>query len=303
MPRPKLIFLISQPRSGSSMVQQMIMAHQSVSSLPEPWIMLPLVYTYKDSKIQGSFNSSLSAQNINRDLNNSIDGKPKYHKLVREFALEFYNIINNGQIETPYFLDKTPRYYHIVDELEDIFPDAKFIYLTRNPLSVFTSALSYNYKGDIERFLSSKDRQDDILKAPKIIAEAISNPTNNKCFVKYEDFVLNPKNEIGKIYEFLELSTESTSLKYKFNDQFKNHSSKDTKSLHKHDEPVKDYLDSWKPVVVNAKVKSLVIQYLERLGPEVFSKLGYSLDDTIKKVKTHKVKFSFFKPNFEDLIK
>lgn len=39
------------------------------------------------------------------------------------------------------FLGKTPRYYLIIDELLEVFPDAKYILLIRNPLAVLGSIM------------------------------------------------------------------------------------------------------------------------------------------------------------------
>ena len=49
---------------------------------------------------------------------------------------------SDSDSDSIYFLDKTPRYYLILKELEQVFPDAKFIFLFRNPVQIYASMLS-----------------------------------------------------------------------------------------------------------------------------------------------------------------
>ena len=57
-----------------------------------------------------------------------------------------------------YFLDKTPRYHLIAGEIINLFPDAKFVFLWRHPLSLVASIIEtfgyghwqlYDYKVDL----------------------------------------------------------------------------------------------------------------------------------------------------------
>ena len=61
-----------------------------------------------------------------------------YKGEVKKLALQLYS---KEGLPGKYVLDKTPRYYHILPELLELFPKAKFVLLQRNPLSVFASIL------------------------------------------------------------------------------------------------------------------------------------------------------------------
>lgn len=43
-----LIFLISQPRSGSTLLQKLIATSNQIDTLQEPWLMLHPLYALKD---------------------------------------------------------------------------------------------------------------------------------------------------------------------------------------------------------------------------------------------------------------
>jgi len=49
-----------------------------------------------------------------------------------------------------FFLDKTPRYYFIIPELKNVFPEAKFIILLRNPLAVLSSILNTWFQNNLQ---------------------------------------------------------------------------------------------------------------------------------------------------------
>ena len=65
-------------------------------------------------------------------------------KLLKSHILDLYREISkkNRNDDFIYFLDKTPRYYWILNEIHELFPEAKYIYLTRNPINVFSSTMT-----------------------------------------------------------------------------------------------------------------------------------------------------------------
>lgn len=278
----QLLFLISQPRSGSSMVQQLLLNRDEISSSPEPWQMLSLIFTYKKHRVDTGYNPKFAVNNFNRFLNSTEMKLQGYKNRLQTLALELYNEKRDGSI---YFLDKTPRYYHIITELYDLFPDAKFIFLVRNPLSVFSSILDYNFKGDYFEFLKSQDRLDDLFLAPKTIQKALDEQSNF-ISINYEDAVLSSEETINKICGYLSIP-ESKNTLYELKDEFKESSALDTKSLHLHMEPVTDYIESWKKVLNTTQKKKLAIAYLQRLKSES-SFFHYDIDLLIWQVNKHK---------------
>ena len=55
-----LIFLISQPRAGSTLLQRILAAHSQVHSVSEPWLMLHPVYALRPSGITAEYNEELA---------------------------------------------------------------------------------------------------------------------------------------------------------------------------------------------------------------------------------------------------
>ena len=111
-----IVFLISQPRSGSSLLQQLLSSHPSIASLPEPWFMLPLVYTYKYPGTESDYNSRFANICLHDYLQRFDNGKELYKHYLKNLALKLYDLALADQEGAQYFLDKTPRYYHIIEE-------------------------------------------------------------------------------------------------------------------------------------------------------------------------------------------
>ena len=260
MKESSLIFIISQPRSGSSLLQQILHSNEAIVSSPEPWQMLPLIYTYKKNSITSAYNPYFAVENFTRYLEETENGIEKYKNTVKQLALNLYeDKIGNHQ----YFLDKTPRYYHIINELIDIFPKAKFIFLVRNPLAVFASILDYNFKGDYKTFLKSEDRIDDLFLAPKLIEVGIG-AKQNSITIKYEDLINNTEETLSKISSYLSLDTP-LQMNYQLQGKFTNSLHLDTKSLDKHSKPVDSYINSWKKTINTTQKKKLALDYLRIL--------------------------------------
>lgn len=79
-----LIFIISQPRSASSMLQLLLNSHPKITSLPEPWLILPLVYTFKYPGVKADYNSSFAFHGLNDYLRSVDNGKEFLKAYLRD---------------------------------------------------------------------------------------------------------------------------------------------------------------------------------------------------------------------------
>jgi hypothetical protein len=283
-----IIFLISQPRSGSSLLQQMLNMHSAITTLPEPWIMLPLIYTYKYPGIESDYNSYFANKGFHDYLGRFRNGAERYQRYLKDFALRIYALAVEGKGHVQYFLDKTPRYYHIIEELSEMFENAKFIILIRNPLSVFASILSYNFKGDLIKYLASQDRQCDLFVAPQKLVEFKKQNPMKGIEVHYEDLVRRPERELNKIYEYLGIESPRAPAQYTVDDMFQETTSIDTKSVHRHRRPVTRYLESWKASIDDTQKKQIAIEYIEKLGRDLIEELGYSYQRIMTSLLSHR---------------
>lgn len=295
----KLIFIISQPRSGSSLTQQLLLKSDSITSSPESWQMLSLIHTYKYTNIKEGYNPNYTSINFLEYLTTLDKGLETVKQKIKDLALELYALKNEKNL---LFLDKTPRYYHIIEELYELFPEAKFVFLVRNPLSVFASILDYNFNGNFIKFLKSKDRVEDLYTAPLMIKNAVKSKKNH-ILVKYEDLIENAEDELSRIFNYLKLETPNEIGTYEVKDIFNETHAIDGKSLKNHKKPSKAYLNSWKKSIDSTQKKKLVSEYIDSLNKKYNNYFDYNLTQIASDLKTFKPKKStLFNLNLNTLI-
>jgi hypothetical protein len=129
---------------------------------------------------------------FNKKTNSTLD--TEIAKMVREvYALM---APDNG-----YFLDKTPRYYLIVEDLRRLFPQAKFIFLTRNPLEILSSKLSA-HNGTFHAYHKYKM---DLYQSVKSISKNIPTNEDNVTHLDYNDLIRSESNCVMQLRSFLHL--------------------------------------------------------------------------------------------------
>ena len=194
---------------------------------------------------------------------------PNYDNYKNKHLLNLYkdlcfDLTRNGSKR--YFLDKTPRYYQIIDKLLNEFPDAKYIMLIRNPVNVLHSMLKTWIKRDIGLLKKFKS---DLIYAPAILEKYINNSKIHK--VKYEDLCLNTEIELKKILNYLNLKYEPNLLDISKRKNWKLGDPKMNKELHINTEHV-----SFNNKNLSAQQWRLLHDYTSNKEIYVLEKFGYN---------------------------
>ncbi len=266
-----LIFIISQPRSGSTLLQRVLAGHPEIQTSAETWLMLHPVYGLRKSGIETEYGAAFAAQGVTEFIDNYASNPKIYNEAIRAWAKTIYEdaLAKEGK---HYFLDKTPRYFFIIPELYRLFPDAKFIFLIRNPMAVLASELSTYVKGNwpiLGIF------QPDLLLAPRLIIEGIEHLGKNAITIHYEQFVSQPDKNIARLCEQLDITYHDTMLDYSRTPAPKGKMN-DPVGIHQHSRPSTTSIDKWKRLSEDAQSRHFALSYLESLGPDIIEKLGYS---------------------------
>ena len=124
----KIIFLFSLPRSGSTLLQRVLSTHPDIHTISEPWLLLPLIYQFKNN-VYSEYSHRQFSIALEDIIKTNSENKKIYYQKIKKLITELYSELS--PIETTYFIDKTPRYSLIAEEIITIFPDAKFIFLWR----------------------------------------------------------------------------------------------------------------------------------------------------------------------------
>ena len=98
-----------------------------------------MLYANKDYDVRSTYSHFYVAHAV-RDFCSCLpNGEEDYFAEMHNFVLRLYTKAISH--EAKYFLDKTPKYHFIAEDIVHLFPEGKFIFLWRNPLSILSSII------------------------------------------------------------------------------------------------------------------------------------------------------------------
>jgi Sulfotransferase family len=272
------IFIISLPRSGSTLTQKILTSHPGIASTAEPWVMLPFIYALKNQNdgIYTEYQHGLASTGIKDFIQELPAGMSDYYAAVREMATRLYAAATRGKAS--YFLDKTPRYQLIIDELMEIFPDAKFIFLWRNPLAIAASLLnSIGTKGrwDLYRY------KIDLYKGIEMLIEAATSYSDRIIQIHYEDMVSNPSMVWRDVFSYLGLDYEPSILEDYAGVKFSG-AMVGPPGAKAYDKISTQSIDSWTDAFRSPLRRAWARRYLAWIGDDRLQVMGYAREDILR---------------------
>tara|TARA_B100001093_G_scaffold42842_1_gene36358 strand:+ start:299 stop:1945 length:1647 start_codon:yes stop_codon:yes gene_type:complete len=183
------IFIIGMPRSGTTLVEQIVSSHPKVSAGGE------LSFVKK-------FGEKIARGLSNLNIESLIEFRKKYLNQLQNFS-------NNKSIVT----DKMPHNFLYVGLIAAVFPEAKIVHVKRNPAAVCWS----NYKKLFAtKKMSYSFALDDIIKHYELYKNLMMFWTEhlpNKIYdVNYELLTVNQKSETEKLINYLGLDWDEKCL-------------------------------------------------------------------------------------------
>jgi len=281
----QLVFLISQPRSGSTLLQKILGAHPAIHTTSEPWLALFPLYLLRDKGVSSEFNSGLYRAGVRDFLRTLPAGEEAWWRAVGLMLSHLYGqaLESSGKA---LFLDKTPRYYHITGELQRVFPKARFILLFRNPVSVFTSILNFRPRTPDRPGLLYGNRH-DLLAAPQLMLDAIDSLGPGAIRVQYEDLVSNPEPVVEAICGHLRLPFCPAMIEYGKDSDGGRWMFGDQGTVYKNTVPVRERIHQWRATLEKSATHlEWARAYINALGAETIERCGYSLETLMQDLDT-----------------
>ena len=278
----KMIFLVSLPRSGSTLLQKMLSASPEIHSTSEPWLMLPFANMLNETGALAPYGHQVMVKAIDDMIELLPNKKKDFYSAIEEFTKSVYSKTDPDG-DAVYFLDKTPRYYMILPFLAEAFPEAKFIFLFRNPLEVLSSILT-SWKEDklvlIATYL-------DLYGGPAALAKGYRNLKERSISVNYRELIGSPEAEIKKICEYLDIPFEQlmltgykdVELKGKMGDQH---------GVHDYKELSTESLSKWKRVLNTRYRKWYSKRLVRSIGDKNLKDFGYTSRELITEINSIK---------------
>jgi hypothetical protein len=278
----ELLFLFSLPRSGSTVLQRLLAAHTKISTVSEPWLLLPFSYALKSTGLFSEYDHGTCYKAISDFVQQLPNREYDYYHALSNFVHTLYK--KAGDPEASYFLDKTPRYYLIIPQIAKIFPNAKFIFLFRNPLQIMASYIETWAKGRLrlERYYM------DLYRGPKLLAEGYENLKAKSIKVHFNDLIEDTDKTLKNILDYLDLEYDPTLTenftKVKLEGQIG-----DKEGYFKYNQIESKTIDKWKAVFSTRYRKKFAKRYISRISHQNLKTFGYNRDMLVKTIDELKI--------------
>ncbi|MEM7569026.1 MAG: sulfotransferase [Pseudomonadota bacterium] len=191
---PRPLFILGLPRSGTSLLDQMLACHSAITSVGE---------------------LNVAADLIKRAIREHAQAGPQALMRAGQFARETYLAALQKRTKgaSSYTVDKSLDLPLALPELKALFPEAKFVVLSRDlrdvALSCYTTAFNFSndYTTDFGRFFSYADMVTGFLDHQAAHDADVFS-------LRYEDLASDPKTSLEAALNFLSLPFEAECLNH-----------------------------------------------------------------------------------------
>jgi LPS sulfotransferase NodH len=265
------VLLLSVPRAGSTLVQRVLAAHPEVATESEPWFLLPLAYSLREKGARAEYWHPLAAQATN-DLAQALPGgRDEYLAEIGELAMRVYSRLA-GDAEV--FVDKAPRYHLIADDLPRMLPDARFVFLWRNPLAVAASLLRTFRAGRFEPHLFAVDLEEGMVNLTAMWERL--KGSGSAIAVRYEDLLAGPQ-EWQRLFEGIGLDFDPAVLEEFSEVELKGRYG-DPTGVHRYRRLSREPKTKWVREFGGPVRREWADRYLARIGRRRLAAMGYDAD-------------------------
>ena len=93
----KPVFVLSLPRSGSTLVQRVLAAHEEIATAAEPWLLLPHGYALRERGMAAEYTQPIAARAIREFVAQLPAGEDDYWAALGAFAMDLYTRGGRGR--------------------------------------------------------------------------------------------------------------------------------------------------------------------------------------------------------------
>ena len=258
------------------MLARMISSHSMIYGRPEPHLLTPLAHLgYFDNVEKAPFDHVLAAESTKAFVADLPGGEQDYIDACRAYCDVLYSRMLSTKPGKKFFLDKTPAYGLILPFLAKIYPNAKYVVLTRHPLAVFSSFAESFFDSDYQ---AAHDYNPITERYVPAIARFLRERKVPIFHVVYEKLVSDPEPMLKGIFEFVGVPHEPGAVDYGKHA----HEGKglgDPIGVARHSRPSTGSIDKWAIEIASdpARLK-LCKQIVARLDPADLEQWGHPLE-------------------------
>jgi len=182
------VFIIGMPRSGSTLIEQILLGHDDFASLGEDNSISNKVLAFIEHHTQTPYPACLNKLT------------PPLIKKAREL---YITQLKSAAIVRPYMLNKLPANYQTLGLIYVLFPSAKFIYIEREFNAIAWSVFSNYFAENEPYFCSLNEFKCYYELAQKLMLHWHAHLTESIFTLQYEQLVSDPKEQLSALLTFL----------------------------------------------------------------------------------------------------
>ena len=276
----RMMFVIGAPRSGTTMLERILSSHSMIQGGPEPHLLTPLAHLGVWDKVEKApYDHVLAAESQKLFVDQLPNKEQDYWEACRAYCDVLYGRFIAAKGDKPICLDKTPAYGLVVPFMMKVFPDAKYILLSRHPLAMFSSFANSFFDGDYQ---VAQDYNPLINRYVPALAQVIRQQETPIIHVRYEDLVKDPETWFEKICAYAEIPFEKDAIDYG-KKQKKEEPPKgglgDPIGVKQHSRPQTGSVKKWaRELAEDPKKLALMKSVIAQVDPADLETLGYPLE-------------------------
>ena len=213
MPRP--IFIVGMPRSGTSLVEQIISSHTEVYGAGELDFLSRSILKEIHTEVYGAGELDFLSKNVLKEIKpdniKKIDSKEFFEKITNNY----YRSLSSFNISEDIFTDKMPLNFRFIGFILSAFPEAKIVHLERDPIATCWSIYKHYFKSNGNGYASNFDDLSSYYLMYKGLMDFWHKTFPNQIYdISYEDLTLSQEKETRKLLNYCDLSWDDRCLNF-----------------------------------------------------------------------------------------
>ena len=213
MPRP--IFIVGMPRSGTSLVEQIISSHTEVYGAGELDFLSRSILKEIHTEVYGAGELDFLSKNVLKEIKPDNIKKIYSKEFFEKITNNYYRSLSSFNISEDIFTDKMPLNFRFIGFILSAFPGAKIVHLKRDPIATCWSIYKHYFKSNGNGYASNFDDLSSYYLMYKGLMDFWHKTFPNQIYdISYEDLTLSQEKETRKLLNYCELSWDDRCLNF-----------------------------------------------------------------------------------------
>ena len=213
MPRP--IFIVGMPRSGTSLVEQIISSHTEVYGAGELDFLSRSILKEIHTEVYGAGELDFLSKNVLKEIKPDNIKKIYSKEFFEKITNNYYRSLSSFNISEDIFTDKMPLNFRFIGFILSAFPEAIIVHLKRDPIATCWSIYKHYFKSNGNGYASNFDDLSSYYLMYKGLMDFWHKTFPNQIYdISYEDLTLSQEKETRKLLNYCDLSWDDRCLNF-----------------------------------------------------------------------------------------